>query len=84
MAVLSNAVRAAITAELMQEISAAGETCAQTKSVVRTLVNETDAWQNDNASAFNNSLSAAPKSLSTPIKSRAFRLIARARYEEGA
>lgn len=83
MAVMTDQQRAEVTARLMQEISTQGETCDQVKAVVRTLVNDLDAFFNANASTINSAITQPARSLPTPIKARAGQLVLRERYLKG-
>lgn len=56
MAVLSDADRATILAQLMREISRLRQSTALTKTDWRTLVNAADAWADANAAAYNTAI----------------------------
>ena len=85
MALLPDNERQELAAQFMRELSEVREPCALLKAQVRQFVNETDDWQNTNASAFNLYLSASIRNLLTAAqKSRGFRAVAKRRYETGA
>ncbi len=68
MAVLSTADRQRIWRGLMRYWSREGDSIAESKAELQTLVNETDGWIDDNQGSYNgaltaNSLTAAQKTL---------------------
>jgi hypothetical protein len=85
MAILSDNARIAVWAEIMQELSSAGEPCGIVKADLRAAVDAIDAWANSNAASLNNAIpQPARNALTTAQKSRLFRLVVRKRYEDGA
>lgn len=82
MAVLSDADRAAEWAELMRDLSAAGEPCAVTKADLRAALNAADTWVDDNAASFNAAIpQPARGALTASQKARLLMRVVRRRYE---
>lgn len=59
MAVLTNAQRRAIWAEVMQELSTEGAPVSLTKPELRLVINAIDGWLDDNAAGLNAAINAA-------------------------
>jgi hypothetical protein len=71
LAVLSNAERTALWAQLMRDLSDARETCGLTKPQLQAAVDAADSWADSNAASFNTALPvAARNNLTTGQKAR--------------
>ncbi len=83
MAVLSDTVRAEITAEIESAISRSHASVGTMLSEdIRAFVDATDDWQDAGAASFNSSLPAkAQTELTAALKSNGFRRVAKAREE---
>lgn len=85
MANMTNAQRAALWAEYMQDISTARESCAITKPELRAAVDALDAWLDANASVINAAIpQPARGALTAPQKARLLTYVIRQRYLVGA
>ena len=84
MAVLSNAERAAVSAEYQREISTAAEPCSIVKADLRAAVDAADAWVDSNASSYNTALPVAARTgLTSPQKARLLMFVVARRFLNG-
>lgn len=82
MAVLSDADRRDLWADLMREMSASGESVSLTKDQLRAAVDAVDQWTDDNATAFNQAIpQPARGALTARQKARILRYVVRRRFE---
>lgn len=85
MAVLTNAERAAVTAEYQREISTAAESCSILKSELRAAVDAADTWVDSNASSFNTALPVAARTgLTSSQKARLLMFVVARRFLNGS
>ena len=85
MAILADADRAAVAADLMRDLSDAREACGTLKADLRAAVNAADDWANTNAAAFNLALPlAARTTLTAAQKARLLMRVVRERWLKGA
>jgi len=84
MAVLSDAQRREVWADIMNLVDKSGESIAIDKIALRQAINSSDQWIDDNAAAFNASLpEEARTALAASQKSRIFEMVAAKRREVG-
>ena len=85
MAVLTNAERAAITAEYQRDISTAAESCSILKSELRAAVDAADAWADSNSSSYNTALPVAARNgLTASQKARLLMFVIERRFVNGS
>jgi hypothetical protein len=84
MSVLTDSDRAAVYAELMQDLSREREPCALTKADLRAAVDAADSWANANAASFNSALPAAARTtLTAAQKARLLAAVILRRFTTG-
>jgi molybdopterin-guanine dinucleotide biosynthesis protein len=82
MAVLPDNERLALWADLMREMSAAGEAVSITKADLRAALNAADAWADSNAASYNTAIpQPARNALTARQKARLLMYVIRRRYE---
>jgi hypothetical protein len=85
MATLTTEQRAALWAELMQELSRDGETVGITKPELRAAVDALDTWLDTNAATINTAIPQPARSaLTASQKARLLMFVVRYRYVESA
>ena len=85
MAVLPDADRAAVWADLMREISNERESCPLLKTQLREVIDAIDTWRNANAASLNSAIPQPQRGLmSAALKARIFTAITRKAYIVGA
>ena len=85
MAVLPDADRAAVSADIQRKLSAARESVGLNKADLRAAINATDDWINSNKGSFNSALPAAAQAeLTAAQKGRLFLFVAEKRFKGGA
>jgi molybdopterin-guanine dinucleotide biosynthesis protein len=82
MAVLADNERLALWADLMREMSAAGEAVSITKADLRAALNAADAWADSNAASYNTAIpQPARGALTARQKARLLTYVIRRRQE---
>lgn len=85
MAVLSDADRLEEWADLMRDMSTAGESCSISKAELRAALNAVDQWVSDNAASLNSAIpQPARGALTAAQKARILVRVVRRRFETGA